>query len=606
MLKKKLIPTPLVTHKAHRSELPKPIRFRLLYIVILMMRVMWYMLMLRFNRSAQSAYTMLGLAQMVTTAFERLGGLWIKTAQLIAMRRDIFPKVFCDELGRLHDRAHGFPGEIARRIIEEDLKMPIGEVFKDFQSEPIAAASIGQVHIGYLRESGKKVAVKVQRPSIAEAFRKDLAILKLYITLLNLFKILAWARWDEMYDSIYQTMTEELDYRLEVASMRRMRRLLKPEKVISPKAYTKFCTRRVLTMEFLDGVLMSDYIHVLVNDPKRAKEWCKENKIKPKVFGRNLYVNFLTQLLGDSVLHGDLHPGNIMMLRKNKFALIDFGSITVLDAAYMVKYNIAIRALARKDFTKYTEAFFTMLPAIPASVDMIVVRKEMVRMLENWEALSESKGIPYEKRSLTALLGDLAVIIGRYEFEADWSTLRLLRTMTALDASLRFVIPEVNFFKCIYRYYTKQRLRMFRYMTSKKSQVELAGSLNDAMKIPAALGENMFYQADLIRKRALSFQAGISKAAAVGTALVGTLMNVGLIATVFVVARYLSKQNDAASSTLAQLPVRDVFGSMPSLPPGMWIVVIILSLYLLRSLRKLAQVLGVTSPGTNPFLQGGS
>ena len=117
MLKKNLIPTPLIAHKAHRSELPKPIRFRLPFIVNLMLRAMWYGLMLRtppMRRLGGDTYTVLGLAQMVTSSFERLGGMWIKTAQIIAMRRDIFSKEFCDELGRLHDRAHGFPGEIAR------------------------------------------------------------------------------------------------------------------------------------------------------------------------------------------------------------------------------------------------------------------------------------------------------------------------------------------------------------------------------------------------------------------------------------------------------------------------------------------------------------
>lgn len=91
---------------------------------------------------------MLAPSQMVTARFERLGGMWIKAAQIIAMRRDIFPREFCDELSRLHDRAHGFPGEIARKIIEEELGKPIDEVFKKFEAEPLAAASIGQVHVG--------------------------------------------------------------------------------------------------------------------------------------------------------------------------------------------------------------------------------------------------------------------------------------------------------------------------------------------------------------------------------------------------------------------------------------------------------------------------
>lgn len=603
MLKKNLIPTPLVVHKAHRSELPQPIRFRLLYIIVFMYRVLWHVAMIRFRPG--NKYTNMTLATMVTASFERLGGMWIKTAQILAMRRDVFSKEFCDEVGRLHDRAHGFPGEIARQIVEKELGQPIEDIFKNFESEPIAAASIGQVHIGVLRDNGQKVAVKVQRPSIVEAFRKDLAFVARYVQLLKILRVAPWAAWDEMFESLQQTLVEELDYRIEVSSMRRMRKLLKQEKIIAPRVYSRLCTSRVLTMEFLDGVLMSDYVHVMVNEPKRAKAWCKENKIRPKKFGSRLYQSFLKQLLSDNVLHGDLHPGNIMMLRKNRIAYIDFGSITVLDAAFMIKYNVAIRAIARKDFSKYADATLTLYPALPTDADLNEIRKKIVRIVENWEALADAKQVPFEKRALTGVLADLAVIIGNYKITPAWNTLRLLRTMTALDASLRFVISDINFFKQVNLYYKRERVRMFQRMTSNQSRIALAGALDDASKIPALLGENIFFQADLVRKRALNFQAGISKASQIGMAFVGTLVNLGLIATVFIVARYLSKQSDVGKSAIAQLPVRDIFGSMPTLSPGMWVLVIILSLYLLRSLRKLAQVLGVASPGTNPFLQGG-
>jgi ubiquinone biosynthesis protein len=604
MLKKKLIPTPLVIHKAHKSTPPKPVRFRLLYIMWLILRSVWYVMMMRLHPGGK--YTILALSQVTTASFERLGGLWIKTAQILAMRRDIFPKEFCDELGRLHDRAHGFPGEVARQIIEEDLGKPIDEVFKNFETNPIAAASIGQVHIAWLHDNGKKVAVKVQRPSIADSFRKDLAILSSYVKLLGFFRVMSWARWDEMFEVLQQTLVDELDYRLEVASMRRMRRNLKPVNIVSPKAYTQYCAKRVLTMEFLDGVLMSDYVHELVNNPKRAKAWAKENDINPKKFGRRLYISFIKQLLEDNLLHGDLHPGNIMMLRKSRIAYIDFGSISMLDGGFIMKYNLSMRALVRKDFGKFTEVYFTMIPSIPADIDLNELRKTVVRWIENWEGLTDAKGIPYEQRSLTALLATLSTIMGNYKITPAWATLRLLRTMTALDASLRFVIPSVDFFKIMKSFYSAQRIRMLQHMASKKSREDLTATINEAMKLPSMLGENFFYQADLIRKRALSFQSGISKAAKIGTALVGTLINIGLIATVFIIARYLSKQHEVGKSAIAQLPVRDIFGSMPTLSPGMWVVVIVLSLYLLRSLRKLSQVLGITSPGTNPFLQGGS
>jgi ubiquinone biosynthesis protein len=603
MLKKNLIPTPLVTHSAGKGAPPKPVRyFRVFYILGLIYRSMWYVLMIRYRPGGK--YTTLGLAKIVTAAFERLGGLWIKMAQIIAMRRDLFSKEFCDEISRLHDRAHGFPGEVARKIIEEDLGKPIDEVFKDFQTVPIAAASIGQVHVAWLRDNGKKVAVKVQRPAIVDSFRQDLGIIKGYFKLLRIFGIMSWAKWDEMYDSLERTMVEELDYRLEVASMRRMRKTLKQDRITSPKAYTSYCSKRVLTMEFLDGVLMSDFIHVLVNDPKRAKAWCKENKIKVKRFGRKLFLSMVKQIWEDNLLHGDLHPGNIMMLRKSRIAYIDFGSVSILDMGFLAKYNVAIRALTRKDFSKYADAFITLVPGIPMDTDIDELKKQMVRDIQEWETLTDAKGIPYEQRSLTALNGKLAAVTGKFEFAPDWSSLRLLRSMTALDASFRFVLPNVNFFKIMKSFYDAQRLRTIKHMASKNARQDISFAVSDMLKIPPLLGDQMLFQADLVRKRAMNFSAGITKAAKIGRALVRTLINIGLIATVFVLARFLSKQQDIGQSAIAKSPIRDVFGSMPTLSPGMWVVVIILSIYLLRSLRNLAEVLGVTSSGTNPFLKG--
>lgn len=605
MLKKNLIPTPLLAHAKQKTSPPQPIRFRLLFVSTLTIRSLWYVIMMRMRPGGQ--YTVLGLAQMVTAAFERLGGLWIKTAQILAMRRDVFPKEFCEELSRLHDRAHGFSGEIAKQIIEKELGHSVEEVFKEFQVEPVAAASIGQVHIGCLRENGKKVAIKVQRPTVVEAFRKDLAIVDGYLSLIRLLQIMPAARWDEMYKELERTLIDELDYRIEVASMRRMRKTLKEVKIYSPKVYQKFCTSRVLVMEYIDGVLMSDYIHVRVRDPERAKAWCKENVINPKRFGRSLFVSLFRQIFDDNIAHGDLHPGNIMMLKKSRIALIDFGSVSILDVEFLIKYDFAIRFLARKNFSKFAEVFFTMIPGVPGDVDLEEAKKAMVRVCENWECMTDVRGVPYEKRALTTLLSNVIreMTSPRFQFPIDWSMLRLLRSMTALDTSFRYVLPNFNWFALARKYYAKRQFKRLKHLTTKESRVDFLASVNDALKLPAMIGENAFFQADLFRKRAIGFQAGISKAARIGKDLVGTIINIGLIATVFVAARYLSKQHELGKSTLAQLPVRDIFSSMPQLSPGMWVVVIILLLYLLRRLRSLAKHLGITRSGQNPFLQGG-
>ncbi|MDI1475034.1 AarF/UbiB family protein [Polyangium sp. y55x31] len=571
--------------------------------MLMVWKVIWHRLMarLRAPHGPGGKYTPLRLAVMVRTDMERLGGLWIKAAQIMAMRRDVFPKVFCDELSKLHDRATGFSGDVARQIIEEEIGCPVDEVFREFDVVPIAAASIGQVHVARLRETNTKVAIKVQRPSIAESLKKDLAIIAGYLSLLRWFPSLSWMNLDEMYQKLEGTLADELDYRMEAGAMRRMRRTLRQAKVYAPKAFSQYCTKRILVMEFVDGVLMSDYIEALVNDPKKAKRWRRENNIRPKKLGERLYLSYLKQLLTDNLSHGDLHPGNIMMLRNNRIALIDFGSIAVLDKGWLSKYVLSLRTLAARDFSKYVDIYLTMLAGIP-NIDIEAMRKEVVRELETWEAISDVKGIPYEQRSLLGGVSRLTAIFGKYQLPPIWTSLRVMRSGAALDASLKYLIPEADWFKLARKHFAREQRYMLKFMASNQSRQALAGSINDLMRLPANLGENLIFQGELIRKRAMSFQAQLSKAAAVAKAAFTTLLNIGLIATVFVVARYLTKQHDVGRKAISALPLRDVFGSMPQFAPGVWILIIILSLYLLRSIAKLVKLLGVKGTGTNPWV----
>lgn len=330
MLKKKLIPTPLIVRQGDTRTPLRPIEgSRGGFIFLMVMRVLWHLVMTKIRppHGPGDKYTPHQLAVRLRTDMERLGGLWVKAAQIIAMRRDIFPKIYCDELAHLHDRAPGFSGETAVRIIEEEIGKPVTEVFREFDVVPIATASIGQVHVGFLREGGQKVAIKVQRPKISQSMNQDFAIIARYVSFLSWFPGLRWLHLDEMCKHLEMTIADELDYRIEAGAMRRMRRTLKVGKVYAPRVYAQHSTRKVLTMEFIDGVLMSDFLQVLSTDRKRAKRWCKDNKISPTKFGERIYLDSLKQALHDNLAHGDLHPGNVMMLRNNRFALIDFGSI---------------------------------------------------------------------------------------------------------------------------------------------------------------------------------------------------------------------------------------------------------------------------------------
>ena len=199
--------------------------------------------------------------------FESLGGTWTKLGQLLGMRRDVFSSEFCVEMSKVQNQAAGFDGSIARRIVEEDLGTAIGTVFSEFTESPFAAASIGQVHDARLRDSGLRVAVKVRRPFAVEQMELDFRWLS------RIFRLLEWYRfkpsfaWDDLLWELRAALHEELDYRLEEAYLARMKKSLKPHGIHVPAVFPEYTTSRVLVMEFIEGVFMSEFIAAENEDP---------------------------------------------------------------------------------------------------------------------------------------------------------------------------------------------------------------------------------------------------------------------------------------------------------------------------------------------------
>lgn len=206
-------------------------------------------------------------ARLVRSVLEELGGLWIKAGQLLSLRVDLFSEEFCSELSKLQHRAEGFPTRMARKIIEDELGHSIDQIFDHFTDEPFATASIGQIYRAHLRQEQVWVAVKVQRPYIAVQFVRDMQLINGIVRVLRIFPRLKFMRWDEALWELTELMQEELDYRFEASSVRRMRKTLKRHSIYVPKAFGRYVSRRVLVTEFIHAGLMSDFINLYRTDP---------------------------------------------------------------------------------------------------------------------------------------------------------------------------------------------------------------------------------------------------------------------------------------------------------------------------------------------------
>lgn len=254
---------------------------------------------------------------------ERLGPTFVKIGQLLSSRSDLLPAAYVDALSTLQDQCAPFPFDDVERIIKEELGTRLSRIFVDFDEEPVAAASLGQVHRAVLR-GGRMVAVKVQRPGIREQMSTDLEILGELVDFFDAHSQSArrYAVRDG-FEQFRRALIAELDYRREAANLLTLREILRDrQRIVVPAPFDDFTTGRVLTMEFVQGRKVTDVTPLvrLHNDPRPLAD--------------ELFGAYLEQILRAGVFHADPHPGNVFLTDDGRLALIDVGMVGRLSAGH--------------------------------------------------------------------------------------------------------------------------------------------------------------------------------------------------------------------------------------------------------------------------------
>ncbi|MCM3744626.1 AarF/UbiB family protein [Sporosarcina luteola] len=282
-------------------------------------------------------------------ALQELGPTFIKLGQIASSRRDLVPLEIASELEKLQDHVTAVPFDQIREIVELELEEPLEHLFKTFDEKPLAAASIGQVHIAHL-PSGEKVAVKVQRPDIRPTMETDLAILS------DLARFLEdntdWAETyhlREMVIEFSKSLQDELDYRVEGRNSERIAKQFEENpSVFIPKVYWDFSTDKVLTMEMVHGVKANDL------------ETMDAGGYDRKLIARRIVDSMFHQILDEGFFHGDPHPGNIYILPEHVVSYLDFGMIGRLDKELKYHFASLILNLREGDTEGMIEVFSDM------------------------------------------------------------------------------------------------------------------------------------------------------------------------------------------------------------------------------------------------------
>lgn len=432
---------------------------------------------------------------------ERLGGLWTKVGQLLATRPDVFSPELCRELARMQDRATSVPWDEARALLEVELGRPCEQIFDSIDPDPVAAASIGQVHLAFL--GGKRVAVKIQRPHLAELLRQDMRVVRAFVRLGRMTWVLSYFRWDDFLWELDQILREEIDYRVEAQNLRTMRRTLSRHGIRVPKVERSLCTQRVLVMEYFRGVYMSEYIAVATSgDSAGLTAWLRENDVDPHKVARRLLLSFRRQLFEDNVFHGDLHPGNIMLLRGSAVALIDFGSVGRLEGVFFRKYRMFVRAWSRQEYAKAIDILYLMYPRLP-DVDLSELKERLVRVVRAWEVRAGTRGLPYTEKSFTTCIVELSRILFRARCPLDWTFMRVLRAQSTLDMSLMYLYPDLDQNRALRRYFREFEMRTLYKATDLTHMRRFAGQLAERIEREELVTEQTFLEAESKRRRSL-------------------------------------------------------------------------------------------------------
>ncbi len=359
----------------------------------------------------------------------KLGPTFIKIGQSLGTRADLLPLSFVKALGELQDNVPKFPNSIAFARIEKELGRRISEVYAEFDVEPIAAASLGQVYRAKLH-SGEEVAVKVQRPNLAGIVKGDIEILRKIAKFAERYPSLNEnADWAGMLREFESTIAEEMNYASEGKNAERFSESFKDwNNVHVPKIYWNATAEKVLTMEFIRGTKVVEI------------EQLKSNNLSPETINRLLMKTYLKQLLEDGFFHADPHPGNLLVMEDGRLAFFDFGMVGRITPELQAKMIDAFFHVVAKEPEGIAQDLID-LEFLKPGADETKIKEVVVKMFELHLNL-KLKDVKFKE-----LTYDLADVMYDYPFRLPSNFTYIMRALMTLEGIGIIIDPEFNFFE---------------------------------------------------------------------------------------------------------------------------------------------------------------
>ena len=376
-------------------------------------------------------------AKQLTNLLVELGPAFVKAGQALSTRPDIIPVILLEELSELQDQLPGFDGNKAMELIEEDLNKKINEIFLTIDKDPISAASLGQVHKGVLKNK-EIVAVKVQRPGLREQITLDLYIVRNIANWLKNNVGLIRSDLVALIDELGKRVFEEMDYLNEAENAEKFRNLhLHNSKIAVPKIYKETTSRRVLTMEWIDGTKLTNL------------EGVKNLGIDPDEMIEIGVQCSLEQLLEHGFFHADPHPGNLLALKDGRLCYLDFGMMSEVSRSSRSGLIQAVVHLVNKNFDKLSQDFVklgflskevNLEPIVPAFQDVFVNAVEL--------------GV--SKMDFKSVTDDMSGVMYKFPFQLPPYYALIIRSLLTLEGIALSVDPDFKILGAAYPYFARR------------------------------------------------------------------------------------------------------------------------------------------------------
>ncbi len=407
----------------------------------------------------------LSQAERIRLAITDLGTTAIKIGQILSTRADLVGPDIADELKKLQADVPADPPETVRHAILEQFGKHADDLFAEFNDVALASASIGQVHRARLFD-GRDVVVKIQHPNISQKIETDFRIL------------IQLAEWAEAYDStlklvkpkalvteMRRVLRKELNFLREALNLERFINHFKDDQNIRfPQPVTEFCTDRILTMEYIEGI------------PVREIEQIQAMGISDKELAERGANVFLKMIFQDGFYHADPHPGNILVNAQGQIILLDAGMVGVMDETTRSNVETMLESVVEQDI-RLLEDVIRRIGSTPEDLDRLALRQDLA------EFISDYVDVPLRLLNISDVLITVTTIVRKHHIVLSPPYAMLIKVLVMLEGTSRLLNPRFNLAELLLPYYQNSLLRRLNFkgqiMYARRLMVDFSQMVRD-------------------------------------------------------------------------------------------------------------------------------